>query len=458
MKRRVSYIGPGDDEVKQMLYFLGIKSIDELYKDVPRKFMLNSPIDIPGPYTEQELFSHINDLLNKIKFIPPSNVFCGGVTLFPVPSALIYILSRTEFLTSYTPYQPEINQGILQALFEYQSLIAELTCMDVVNASMYDWSSSAAEACLMANRLDKQQRNKVLLLGELPKERKYVINTYLSPQNITVDIIKTSDKDRLIDMDTFNNIINEYSAVYLEIPYLSGAIEHKVKELVEIAHDNDVVFILGMDIWLLPLLKPPGELGVDIFVSDGQGYGLPPNYGGPLLGIFAVKGDLRFIRQMPGRIIGMGEDIDGNRAFTMILQTREQHIRREKATSNICTNEALLAIAVAIFISLIGPRGLLDSALKMVKLAHMLSNKLRDLGFDAPPYPAKFGREFIYSSNEYDLNKLITEGVKRGYLLGRIIDDEYKTKYGNSIHVAINGFHTDNDIMNYISVVEEVIK
>ncbi len=456
--RKYPYIGPSEKEIEQMLSFIGISNIDELYRDIPEKFMIKRPLNIPGPMTEHEVVSYIKDLLyNKVKFISPNHVFCGGVTLFPIPSALLYLIERTEFLTSYTPYQPEICQGVLQALFEYESLIAELSEMDVVNASMYDWSTSAAEAILMAVRLDRKGRKKALILGEIPKNREFVIRSYTWPQDIRIEHLDTDLISGLINKERYKEIIKKYSAVYLEIPYLSGAIEESVKALVEIAHEHNVLFILGMDLWLLPLLKPPGTLEVDIFVSDGQGFGIPSSFGGPLLGIFAVKGDIKLVRQMPGRIIGLAEDIDGKRAFTMILQTREQHIRREKATSNICTNESLLAIAVAIFISLMGPHGLVKAASKMVKLAHDLSNALRDFGLSAPPYRARFGREFIYPTGELDPEKLLLQGLSRGYLMGLPIKGIFENKYGNVLHVSINGFHDVDDIRKYVSIIKEVL-
>ena len=448
------YFGVSAQDISNMLKYLEMDNLDDLFSDIPKEVMLTRELNLPPPADEYEIKNEVSSLLQKNMKFPPNKMFLGGgVWPIKLPSALKSIINRTEFLTSYTPYQPEISQGVLQALFEYQSLISILTGLEVVNASMYDWGSAAAEALLMAMRYTR--RNKIIISGSIAPERLDVIKTYLWPHNIDIKTLDWDSETGLTPIELIDESIDEdTAALYLEVPSFIGAIEIDISEISQILHNKGSLFIMGVDPLLLPLIKPPGELGVDIVVGEGQPLGNPSYFGGPLLGIFAVKGDVKLIRQMPGRLIGMGSTVDGERGFTMILQAREQHIRRENATSNICTNEALTAIASAIYMSLLGRAGLLKLSKYLINASHHLSKLLNDEGFDAPPYNSPFFREFIVPI-ERSVTKLIQLGLKEGYIIGRDVTKWVIEKYGGALHIAINEFHTEAEFQDLINILKK---
>jgi glycine dehydrogenase subunit 1 len=344
------YLPTSPEQIKKkMMEEIGIKSIDELYNDIPNEVKLKRELKIPGPMSEYEIMLHINKILSKNKSFYDMPMFLGaGCWPHYVPAVVQEIVNRSEFITSYTPYQPEISQGMLQSLFEYQSMICELTGMDFANSSMYDWASALGEAASMASRVTG--RNEFLVPYYIHPERLSTLNAYAEPVGIKIIKIKQDLHSGQIDLsDLKKKISNKTAGVYIENPSYLGFLETQVDELSKISHEKGSLFIVGVDPISLGILKAPGDYGADIVVGEGQPLGNFMNYGGPLLGIFACKGD-RLLRQMPGRIIGMTTTIDGKqKAYCMVLQTREQHIRREKATSNICSNEALCAVAGAVF-------------------------------------------------------------------------------------------------------------
>ena len=305
-----------------------------------------------------KLERHVEALLSKNKSCNTMPIFLGaGCWPHYVPAVVQEIVSRSEFLTSYTPYQPEVSQGMLQALFEYQSMMCELTSMEVSNCSMYDWASALGEAARMATRV--KGRNEILVPRIIHPERAATLQVYAEPAGITVKQVGYNSENGQLDLDELKNKISDKTAaVYVENPSYLGYIESQVDEIGEEAHSHDSLFIVGVDPTSLGILKPPGEYDADIVVGEAQPLGNGMNFGGPLLGIMACRDDMSLIRQMPGRIIGLTTTQDSSRqGFCMALQTREQHIRREKATSNICTNEALCAVASAVYMALLGPEG-----------------------------------------------------------------------------------------------------
>ena len=418
----------------EILKELGYHSVEELFKAVlPEDIIYKGKIDIPR-IDEKNLKNYILSRIKGDKVFRLDKVYVGGgVWPIYVPYIINYIISRSEFLTSYTPYQAEISQGTMQALYEYQSLMAELLDLDVVNSSMYDWASAAGEALLMSIRV-KKKKNHVLLSPHIPSNREIVIKTYLWGSNIKYDYLLI-DEEGDIDLKILKKKLSEgVSGVYIEYPNMFGYIYENLDEAINLIHEFNALAIIGVDPLTLPILKPPGELGADIVVGEGQPLGLHMSFGGPLLGIFAVRGEISLIRNMPGRIIGLTHDTDGEKAFTMILQTREQHIRREKATSNICTNEALSAISSAIYISLLGKSGLLNLSRRLIINAHILLDKLIELGFRIK-YNKPFFREFALQENEpYKTDTLIKEMVERGYLFGYVDKDAHI--------LSINEYHT----------------
>ena len=432
----------------EMLNYLGYKSIEELIKEIfPKEILYKGTFNIPE-IPEKYLLSYVKKKLSKdVNFSPERIYLGGGVWPIYLPPIINYITSRSEFLTSYTPYQAEISQGTMQALYEYQSLMAELLDLYVVNSSMYDWASAAAEALRMSFRVKK--RGLVLIPDHLPTNREKVIKTYLWGSDIQYDYIRV-DNDGNIDLENLETKLKKgVSGVYLEYPNLYGYLYDNLDDAIDLIHKYDSLVILGIDPLTLPVIKPPGELGADIAVGEGQPLGLPMSFGGPLLGIFAVRDDMTLIRNMPGRIMGLTIDSDGEKAFAMILQTREQHIRREKATSNICTNEALSAIASAIYISLLGSDGLLRLSIKLMKNAHKLNKELIKLGF-LNKYNLPFIREFSLKLNTpIETEKLVKGLFEKGYLFGAI-------EKGAHI-VSINEYHTEENLMELINLIGDMI-
>ncbi|MEM0057073.1 MAG: aminomethyl-transferring glycine dehydrogenase subunit GcvPA [Candidatus Geothermarchaeota archaeon] len=438
------------EEINKMMEYIGISSIDEIFGNtIPSEFFLKQPLSIPR-FQEREVVQYIKGELAKNLYFDPRNVYAGGgVWPIYVPSAVKSIICRSEFLTSYTPYQAEISQGVLQALYEYQSLMAELLDMDVVNSSMYDWSSAAAEALLMACRVTK--RSSVLIPKGMYYNRKSVINTYMWGANVKV-IEYPFDEHGNIDLTYLRSVLTyeKIAGIYIEYPNSYGYICENIEDVVSLVHATGGLVVFGTDPLALPLLKPPGELDADIVVGEGQPLGNPIFFGGPLLGIFATKGDIKLIREMPGRIIGLTKTIDGETAYTMILQTREQHIRREKATSNICTNEALTAIASAVYISLLGKTGLINLSKRLLINSHKLYDILTQFGFQGA-FNLPFFREFSLKINSpYDNVKIRRSLIERGILFGIIV---------NPFHViSVNEFHDENAFNYLLSQLKEVIQ
>jgi len=421
---------PNLDEktIREMLEKIGVKKIEDLFSDIPSNLKIDKILDVgfKEPLSEMEL-EHI--ALQDSKGVKDSSeflVFTGGVCKHFIPYVIDVLVKRAEFYTSYTPYQPEISQGILQALFEYQSLMADLLEMDVVNASMYDGSTALAEAMLTSLRLTKKK--KILVPSTMNPEYYEVMKTYLGPHSINIVKVNYDSDTSLLDLNDLDKKIDSgTAAVYIENPTFLGFIESQIDEISEIAHRNNALFIVGVDPISLGILRPPGDYDADIVIGEAQPLGIGLNYGGSYLGIFAVRDDYKIVRQMPGRIIGMTTSIDGKETgFTMILQTREQHIRREKATSNICTNEALCALRVAIYLSLVGSEGLKNIGLKILRNSHYALDKIRKIeGIDAPIFSSSFFKGFPVKFKKKDVETINRELFKRGILGGLPIDKDF---------------------------------
>src|SRR5579884_3143754 len=310
--KKYSHLLPNDRYVSQMLSSMGLNSIEDLFTDIPVETRLKKRLEIPGPMGQMEVERKIEDALYADRVHPSSPCFLGG-GIWPhyIPAAVNHIISRSEFYTSYTPYQPEISQGVLQALFEYQSLVCELGSMDAANASMYDWPTAAAEAARMAMRITKKKTLAVSSAAGF--ERKKVIETYIEPAGGKVVEVPYNGKSGETELAEAERILAEkdVAAIYLEQPNFFGVIESKVREIGELAKRKGALFIVGVEPTSLGILEAPGNYGADIMVGEGQPLGISMSYGGPSLGIFAVKGDINMIRQMPGRIIGMTDEKNG---------------------------------------------------------------------------------------------------------------------------------------------------
>lgn len=400
------YISNTAEQQRGMLAELGFNSMDDLFDDVPKEVRLNRKLNLPQAITEMELLRHMRELAGKNGNTDDYTCFLGaGAYDHFIPSAIDQMLLRQEFYTAYTPYQPEISQGTLQAIFEYQTMISELTGMAVANASIYDGASAMAEAALMA--CQSVRRKEVLVAQTVHPASREVLATYCRFRGIKV--IEFGYQNGQTDLaDLESKLSPDTAAVILQNPNFFGNIE-SLKEIGEMAYGNKSLFVVSVDPISLAILKSPGELGADIVVGEGQSLGNPLSFGGPYLGFFATTEKL--LRKMPGRIVGETVDKFGKRGFVLTIQTREQHIRREKATSNICSNEALNALAATIYLTLMGKQGLKEAAMLSLQKAHYTFDRLVESGKFQPAFSAPFFKEFVVKSSipVIELNKSLLE-------------------------------------------------
>jgi len=389
-----SPFAPGSDsERAEMLEAIGVDDVEELF-DIPDGVRYDGEFDIDAR-SEPETIEHVAGMLGANDDLTE---FLGrGAYDHYIPSAVDSLSTRSEFLTSYTQYQPEVAQGFLQALFEYQSILVELTGLEIANASMYDAASALGEAALLASRVRETSGDTLLIPEYVREERVSVLENYVAGQDLSIERIAM--EDGTVDVEGLEADIDEGSLmVYAESPTTRGTIEERLAEIGEIAADHDAMFAVGSDPIALSLLEAPGDLGADVVIGDASVLGMP-NAWGMGLGMFATKKS--YLRQVPGRLVGIGEDADGKRAYTLTLQTREQHIRREKATSNICTNQAWVALRTAMHAAWLGPDGLLDLAESMVELPIELADRLDEItGIRAPIHDRHHFREFVAHTDQ----------------------------------------------------------
>lgn len=386
----MNYVPNTAGQRDQLLSKIGVQSIEELFKDIPETVKLKTALNIPGGMAEQDLVKVVKGLANRNGNLEEYTSYLGaGAYEHYIPSYVDHLLQRSEFYTAYTPYQPEISQGTLMAIYEFQTLVCELTGMDVANASMYDGASAFAEAALMS--CDATRRKKVLVPTTIHPEYREVLNTYLPPRG--VEIIEIPSKDGAVDLEALENCLEkDVAGVLLQSPNFFGVIE-KAEQIGKLAHDQGALLIMSVNPVSLGILKSPGELGADIVVGEGQPFGNPLNYGGPYLGYLATRD--KYVRRMPGRIVGATTDRNGKKGYVLTLQAREQHIRREKATSNICSNEALCALAFTIHLTGLGKKGLKDMANLNLQKAHYAAQEIVKLPGMRLAYAAPFFHEFV---------------------------------------------------------------
>lgn len=446
------YIPHTLQDIKEMLAASGLKDIEDLFKSVPATARLQNKLNLPAPLSEPELLRHMNDLGSRN--IPVSRVlsFLGaGSYKHYTPAAVPAIAGRSEWVTPYTPYQPEISQGTLQAIFEYQTMICNLTGMEVVNASHYDGATSTAEAALMA--INKTKRDKIIVSSALHPEYRGTIETILGPGK--KEIIKAPfSENGQINPNTLREITNKNTAgIIIQSPNFFGIIED-LEELSKVAADNGAMFIVTItDPTCLGILKGPGEFNADIVTAEGQAFGGGLNFGGPCLGIFATREKL--VRAMPGRISGMTNDQDGKRGFVLTMSTREQHIRREKATSNICSNEALLATTAAIHLALLGKEGLREVANINLSNAEYLKSELSKLDGVSIPFNGPTYNEFVIRVDR-DIEKLIKNLAGKGIFAGVPLECWYP-ELKNHLLVCTTECHVKEDLDCFIkSLMSEV--
>jgi len=445
---------------QEMMREIGIEDIDELYSDIPKKYRLKHPLNLPGDeLSEFAVKKHIEDLLSKNKTCSDMPVFLGaGCWPHYVPAVVKEVVHRSELLTAYTPYQPEIAQGMLQALFEYQSMICELVDMEASNSSMYDWASALGEAARMANRV--KGRSEILIPRIIHPERKDVLHAYTEPVGIAIESVDYDPRTGLSSLEDLKaKISDKTAAVYIENPSYLGIIESQVEAIAEEAHKHNALFIVGVDPTSLGVLKPPGEYEADIVVGEAQPLGNPMNFGGPLLGIMACRDDMSLIRQMPGRVIGMTTTLDNSRnGFCMALQTREQHIRRERATSNICSNEALCAVASAVYMALLGPQGMRELGETIMYKANYAMRLLSQVNrVKAPVFKASHFKEFTVNFDEAGLTvkEVNAKLLQRQIHGGKDVSKDFP-ELGQTALYCVTEMHSREEIERLAEALDEV--
>ncbi len=444
------YIPHTPEEEKKMLDSIGLNSIDELFEDIPKDVAFKRELDLPLAKSELEVRSYLSELAGKNCCITENVCFLGaGAYDHYIPSIVDHIISRQEFYTSYTPYQPEISQGTLQYLFEYQTLISELTGLPIANASLYDGGTAIAEAALMA--CDVARRKKVLISETVSPRSRQVLKTYAHLQDI--EIVEIAMKDGITDLEDLENKMDDkVAAVVVQSPNFFGIVED-LKESADLVHKTKkAAIIASVDPISLGILKRPGDLGVDIVVGEGQGLGIPLAFGGPYLGFLATTD--KYLRKLPGRIVGETTDVDGKRSYVLTLTAREQHIRRDKATSNICSNQGLNTLAATVYMVTLGKEGLREVAMQSTKKAHYALEKIEESGKYKRLFDKPFFKEFAVSS-DVDAKKTIEDLKKEEIIGGYHLGIDYP-QYKNSMLYAVTEKRTKEEIDKLSSVLEGI--
>ncbi|MEO0114316.1 MAG: aminomethyl-transferring glycine dehydrogenase subunit GcvPA [candidate division WOR-3 bacterium] len=442
---------PHTEEEKQaMLKAIGVASFEDLLKTIPESTQFKGKLNLPEPISELEAKQLLTEIANNNRSLSEYTSFLGGGAYdHYIPSVVNHILARSEFYTAYTPYQAEVSQGTLQAIYEYQSLICELFAMDVSNASMYDGASALAEACHMVR--DLTARTRILAAETINPYYIKVVRTYTEGLKIPIQVVPSNDG--AIDLNELEKVIDDtVAAVLVQHPNFFGNLE-PVRELEKIVHKFGSLLVVCVDPISLGILSPPGEYNADIAVGEGQCLGLPSSLGGPFLGIFTCKKE--FIRRMPGRLAARTADIEGKTGYVLALQTREQHIRRGKATSNICTNEALCALAAAVYLSVMGKQGIKEVANQCFAKSHYLASQVSQIKGFALAFSKPFFKEFVVKTPvppaqiiESALKKHIFAGIDLSNL------DRSKPNWQNYLLIAVTEKRTRKEMNKLIKLLK----
>lgn len=442
------YIPLTEKDKQEMLQTIGAKSIGELFGDVPSDILLNRDLNIAEGEAETTLLRRLNRIASKNITKETHTSFLGaGVYDHYAPSVVDAMISRSEFYTAYTPYQPEISQGELQAIFEFQTLICELTDMDVANSSMYDGMTSFAEACILA--FNQTKKNKIVVSKGLHYQALQVLHTYAKTRK-EFEVVEIDLDGTVTDLKKLEAAVDdETAAVAVQYPNFYGSIEdlEKIHSFIE---DKKALFIVYANPLALGLLTPPGSFGADIVVGDTQPFGIPAQFGGPHCGYFATTKKL--MRKVPGRLVGQTQDDEGNRGFVLTLQAREQHIRRDKATSNICSNQALNALASSIAMSALGKQGIYDIAVQNIEHANYAKQQFTKKGFKVldgtsfNEFVVKFDKP-IQQVNE----ELVKYNIIGGFDLG-VVSDDFK----NHMLIAVTELRTKDEIDTFVEKAGEL--
>ncbi|EPZ48970.1 aminomethyl-transferring glycine dehydrogenase subunit GcvPA [Alicyclobacillus acidoterrestris] len=444
------YIPHTDADKKAMLEALALESTEALFADIPDDIRLQQPLALKKAMSELEVMRHLEKLADKNAHLGRLVSFLGaGAYEHYQPSVVDAIISRSEFYTSYTPYQPEMSQGMLQATFEYQTMIADLTGMDVANASMYDGPTAFAEAALVA--CVHTRRNRILVADSVNPEYLAVLRTYAAGQAIEIGYLP--QKDGRLDTQALQAQLDDSVAgVMIQYPNFFGVVED-VQAIADLTHQANALLVVNTYPIALGLLEAPGKLGADLVVAEGQSLGNAISYGGPYLGIMAAKQPL--LRKLPGRIVGQTTDHEGRRGFVLTLQAREQHIRREKATSNICSNQSLCALAATVFLSYMGKQGMRELAVQNYHKAHYLQKRLLDLPGIEAVFAAPFFNEFVIRLPRpaADVQAAL---LARGILFGFDLRESHP-ELGDAVLLNVTEVRTKSEMDELVEALKEVI-
>lgn len=424
-----------------MLHLVGLGSAEELFDSIPADLRLSRNLNTPAALSEIELLAGFEQLATLNPGARRSSFLGAGAYQHYIPTVVDHIISRSEFFTAYTPYQPEISQGTLQAIFEFQTLVCQLTGMELANASMYDGSTALAEAVLMAERVTK--RSNVVACGAIHPEYLDVVNTYVQHAGIELLHVDADSETGQLPQNIGDSIDDKTAALVVQSPNFFGCIED-VAALAERAHGAGALLIVAVtEAISLGLLKSPGACGADIVVAEGQSFGVPLSFGGPYVGLFATRE--KYARQIPGRLVGEAYDKNGRRGFVLTLATREQHIRREKATSNICTNEGLIALAATVYLETMGRRGLQEVAAQCAQKTAYAANRIADVPGFSVPFTAPRFNEFVVKGPS-NARELLSRLASERNITGGLALDRYFENRPNEFLVCVTELNSRAEI------------
>ena len=434
-----------------MLEAIGLKSAEQLFDSIPTQLRLQRPLNTPAALSEIELLDKFERLGQQNSAARRISFLGAGAYSHYIPTIVDHIISRSEFFTAYTPYQPEISQGTLQTIFEFQTLVCQLTGMDLANASMYDGSTALAEAVLMAERVTR--RSKVIASAVVHPQYLEVVKTYVQHAGIDLELAKFDEKTGQSGTALAEAVDDQTAALVVQSPNFFGCIED-LKALADAAHAKGALLVVAItEAMSLGLLKSPGACGADIVVAEGQSFGVPLSFGGPYVGLFATRD--KYSRQIPGRLAGEAYDKNGRRGFVLTLATREQHIRREKATSNICTNEGLIALAATVYMEAMGRRGIQEAAQQCVQKAAYAARRIAGVkGFSLPFSGPRFN-EFVVRGPS-NAAELLARLAKEKEIEGGIALSRFMPGHPNDFLVCVTETNTREQIDSFVSALREL--
>ncbi|HEC78968.1 MAG TPA: aminomethyl-transferring glycine dehydrogenase subunit GcvPA [candidate division WOR-3 bacterium] len=445
------YLPLTPQDEKDILQKLGVGSFEELIdRIIPKELQFHGTCGLPSALSENDvrriLYQLAGENYNNIDYLS----FMGaGVYDHYIPAVVDSLISRSEFYTAYTPYQAEVSQGTLQTIFEYQSAVCELTGMEIANASMYDAGSALAEACHMAYTIRKKK--KVILADLIHPFYRRIVHTYT--RECGLEIIPCASKEGAVDMELLSGLIDEDTAcVCVQNPNFYGYLED-MQKIEKIVHEKGALFIAVIDPISLGVIIPPGEYNADIAVGEGQSLGISQGFGGPLLGIFAAKKE--YVRSLPGRIVGETTDVEGKRGFVLTLQTREQHIRREKATSNICTNEALCALSSLIYLCCLGKQGIIDIGNLCVSKSHYLYARIKELKGIKPLFKREFFKEFAVETEKPSAE--VVDALLEYKIFGGVPLSIFEKKQDNGLLISVTEKRSKEEIDRFVDCLSQVL-